>query len=492
MKFSSTEDLDDIDALNSKNTTNLKEDDKNEEGKSYTNTVNSKEFREYLNKHGLVLFPVKTSTDGAETKEPVNLKKKTMMKRLSSMFARSKMPYSAENEKRFVADEKSDNSKFFYATPRTNYGKKNNASVAFSKIRPGSRTVDIDDCKSSISSILSAADTEDYLSSPICVTRKTKTSAPSATKPFQRNLLYQTMPSSYYRSKIPIPAINSLKPLDKQKNHDRNNLPLRRSVPTNYRQYVQSPIDPFTFAKIHQIQRHTDENFRRDSSQFEPDYYKIPQQILNDNRKIMAEPPVKVVLRNGEYQKNLNNYKSPRSSIASPNREVSREEVMDKIYEYYRKSVNNTPVPTNVKDSFYSTLPSRPTKVYQANGFARISNPIQNQQKIYDEVHHSSRTPTLYQDRVRPNNNQAVYGNLRPLNVLPATSTPVNDKKPNQFSPKKINLSQKGTLYSSQVFRPIAELCSRIFTDPRTPRKSKHQTDAQFSNGNNNGRSQLF
>lgn len=494
MKFSSTEDLDDIDGLNSKTASSSKEDSQNEVSSKHglTNTVNSKEFREYLNKHGLVLFPVKKPADGADTKEPVNLKKKTMMKRLSSMFARSKMPYSAENERSFVAlDRKSDHSRYFPTNSSENSGMKNN--VVFLKTRSDSRNLDIDDCKSSISSVLSAADTEDYLSSPVWVTKKTETRAPSTG--FRRNQLYQSLPRSYYSSaQQPITAINNRKSLDKRENHDQNNLKYRQSVATNYRQYVQSPIDhglhPFTFATIHQIKRNTDENFRKDSSYFDYGNHKIPQQNLNVNRRNVIEPSTNVVLRNGEYQKNLNNYNSPRSSLVSPVKEVSREEVMNKIYEYYRKSVNNTPVPTNVQDSLYSTLPLRPVKEYQAYTFPRISNPIQNQQKIYDEVHPSSQIPVATYRNSGPKNSSqipiATYRNSGSKKV-PTTSTPMKDKTPNQFSPKKMNSSQRGSLYSSQVFRPIAELCSRIFTDPRTPKKSRTQVDGKSSSFNKSG-----
>ncbi|KAL7038532.1 hypothetical protein ACKWTF_009600 [Chironomus riparius] len=74
IKFGSTDDLEEI--VDREDTTELNEGEKEtkveegEEGnekKSYTNTVNSEEFRQYLKKKGLVLFPIKTSSNGIET-----------------------------------------------------------------------------------------------------------------------------------------------------------------------------------------------------------------------------------------------------------------------------------------------------------------------------------------------------------------------------------------------------------------------------------------
>lgn len=492
MKFASTEDLDDIDALNMKNNNeaSTKDDGTNEETKSYTNTVNSKEFREYLNKHGLVLFPVKTTVDTTEAKEPVNLKKKTMIKRFSSMFTRNKMPYSSENEKIVVAAKKIDHNRYFSANSSGSSDMRNNSRLNI-KNNPISGLDD--DWKSSISSVLSAADTEDYLSSPMCITRKTIATEPRAS--FQRNQLYKTMPHAYYRPiNAPIAPMNGLKSLGKQENYDRNNPRWRHSIVANNRQYIQSPIDPFTFAKIHQIKKHTDDNFRRDSSQFEPQYCKIAQQHCNQKNNMQSN----IGLRKHEYQNNLNNYATPRSSLISPVKEVSREEVMNKIYDYYRKSVNNTPVQTHSKDNCYSTLPMRLTKVYQANGLARISNPIQKQQKIYDEVHQSSGIPVRHQDYVRISSKNTVSNGSFGNKNLPVTSTPVNtpvnvdlrpakNKKLDEASPRKINSSHKKGFYSSQVFKPIAELCSKIFTDSASPKKYKIRAETR-SSYNNNGR----
>jgi len=70
IKFGSTDDLEEI--VDKEDTTVLNGEEKEpkvEEGekKSYTNTVNSEEFRQYLKKKGLVLFPIKTSSNGIET-----------------------------------------------------------------------------------------------------------------------------------------------------------------------------------------------------------------------------------------------------------------------------------------------------------------------------------------------------------------------------------------------------------------------------------------
>lgn len=476
MKFSSTEDLDDLDTSNSRNPSNAKDDEeKNEETKSYTNTVNSKEFRDYLNRHGLVLFPVKNaSTESSDRKQAPNLKKKTMMKRLSSMFTRSKMPYSSENEKAFVSKQ-TPNRKLFYANSRSTSEIRNNARQNVLKAMPELENVDHEDWKSSISSVLSAADTEDYLSSPICVTRKAKTTAPSAR--FQRNQLNQTMQHQSF-SMSPDYGISSrlldrYGSLNKREIYYRNDLRWRQVITSNNLNRVQPAIDPF------EMKKHTDGNFRKDSSHLEHQYHKIPQQNCSFNVK-------SIVQSNTNYQNNLKYYESPRSSLA-PSKEMSREEVMNKIYDYYRKSVNNTPVSTHFKENCYSTLPIRPTNMHQAYGFVRISNPIQNQQKIYDEVRQSSTMQASKQDHDHPSNKHVVTGNCDESATVVNTSTPkkvdlrpVTEKRQNHRSPKGNNSSQRISLYNSQVFRPIAEFCSKIFNDPRTPTKYKKSQNGNY------------
>lgn len=75
IKFGSTDDLEEIvdkedtTVVNSEEKeTKVEEGEEGNEKKSYTNTVNSEEFRQYLKKKGLVLFPIKTSSNGIETK----------------------------------------------------------------------------------------------------------------------------------------------------------------------------------------------------------------------------------------------------------------------------------------------------------------------------------------------------------------------------------------------------------------------------------------
>ncbi|XP_070499918.1 myb-like protein P isoform X5 [Chironomus tepperi] len=74
IKFGSTDDLEEI--VDKEDTTvvngeeketKVEEGEEGNEKKSYTNTVNSEEFRQYLKKKGLVLFPIKTSSNGIET-----------------------------------------------------------------------------------------------------------------------------------------------------------------------------------------------------------------------------------------------------------------------------------------------------------------------------------------------------------------------------------------------------------------------------------------
>lgn len=53
---------------------NLSQEDPNgEKKKSYTNTINSEEFRQYLKKRGLMLFPAKVKTAPEAPKETENI-----------------------------------------------------------------------------------------------------------------------------------------------------------------------------------------------------------------------------------------------------------------------------------------------------------------------------------------------------------------------------------------------------------------------------------
>lgn len=180
-----------------------------EEKKSYTNTVNSEEFRQYLKKKGLLLFPIKANGGGGESTtskngsaknnisrqidesdmsemDERNGKKKSVFSRLSSIFSSSKgktMPRTSEPLSRVsYAHTKPDNGNLSSNIKRVILERNNsdNRSVsANSEFMQHFGSLDkqsdrSDDNKSSISSVLTAAadDDDEDVNTPIIVRRK--------------------------------------------------------------------------------------------------------------------------------------------------------------------------------------------------------------------------------------------------------------------------------------------------------------------------------
>lgn len=179
-----------------------------EEKKSYTNTVNSEEFRQYLKKKGLLLFPIKangeSTTSNGSAKNNIsrqideadmsemderNGKKKSVFSRLSSIFSSSKgktMPRTSEPLSRVsYAHTKPDNGNLSSNIKRVILERNNsdNRSVSansefmqhFSSLDKQRNSDDrSDDNKSSISSVLTAAaeDDDEDVNTPIIVRRK--------------------------------------------------------------------------------------------------------------------------------------------------------------------------------------------------------------------------------------------------------------------------------------------------------------------------------
>lgn len=215
-QFGSTDDLEDIE---DREETSINADEqpangeagtiKTEEKKSYTNTVNSEEFRQYLKKKGLVLFPIKANgvgstsngsaknnisrqideTDMSEMDERTG-RKKSVLSRLSSIFSSSKgktMPKANEPLSRLSYANKSDNNNLGSNIKRVILERNNsdNRSVSansefmqhFSSLEQMKKQRNgnddrSDDNKSSISSVLTAAaDDDDDIDTPIVVRR---------------------------------------------------------------------------------------------------------------------------------------------------------------------------------------------------------------------------------------------------------------------------------------------------------------------------------
>jgi hypothetical protein len=516
LQFGSTDDIDEIsersldrESSESKSKVGGKEAPVEEEKKSYTNTVNSSEFREYLKKKGLVLFPVKangtnSNSSGVKTElqkksfnagsknlnlieeKPIEMdqtdKKKTVFRRLSSIFSKSKttpkangtaprISFTDKNEdnrnsavKRVVLERPSvpntdnrpilANNEFF----TSHNFLRNKQTEKFARDND-----DDEDKKSSISSVLTAAaDDDNVFETPVAI-RKVKPDASQYRNiDLSRSKLYQTVnkkptihPPSFdnlsqqlgddvikprvYRPSLlnrtqPVMKSQIKPPVPLRRSSERQSLPMTRidkqnaqvrSRAMNERSFGETPlkiqevkvktsstpnekekpsmspdvspistkhseIDPFTFAKIHEIKKKTDavlmnksmnfenpqpkmnnQNFVRNSEQRSTisEMYRNPYATSSKGRSDESygmygtsrqQPSSQQPPRSQSVLDNMTCYKNslygevtyrqsngdnvnvimrrPESST------LDKRQVMQKIYEYYRKSVNNTPI----------------------------------------------------------------------------------------------------------------------------------------------------
>lgn len=473
-----------------------------EEKKSYTNTVNSSEFREYLKKKGLVLFPTKANgtnsiSSGGKSeivKKPLNEgnkhlsyieekpvemdhvdKKKTVFRRLSSIFSKSKTtPKTNGTAPRHSFVEKKEEVR----NPAVKRVVLERSSVPNSDNRPilannefftshnflrnkqtekfARDNDDDEDKKSSISSVLTAAaDDDNVFETPVAVRKGKPDASQYRIIDLNRSKLYQTVnkkptihPPSFdnlsqqlgddvikprvYRPSLlnrtqPVMKSQIKPPVPLRRSSERQSLPLTRidkqnvqaksrtsfgetpsklqevkvkssSTPNGKDKQSMSPdvspisskhseIDPFTFAKIHEIKKKTDAVLMNKSMNFES-----PQPKLNNQnfiRNSEQRSTISEVYRNpyatsskgrnesnyGSFRQQATSQQPPRSQSVLDNMTcyknslygevtyrqsngdnvnvimrrpesstLDKRQVMQKIYEYYRKSVNNTPI----------------------------------------------------------------------------------------------------------------------------------------------------
>lgn len=493
IQFSSTDDIDEIGIENltiDKGEQKVKESENvapEEEKKTYTNTINSKEFREYLKNKGLLLFPTKPSRnitkdnvvgekkvlnnmDAVDSKTDVSNKKKTVLSRLSSIFSKNKTtPKLNDYQVRQRYGDKNDGSSFDvkrvilkndnrpilandeFFTSKSYHDNKRNKTV----------DCDDDDNHSSISSVLTAAADEDSaddknvksssmpqyrqidmsrsklyrkttqplsfdnvskLSDDIIKPRVYRPASVNRTQPVNKSLIKP--PVSFKRTSerqsLPIMKHNRVKaqvedrPRPEHLNnfsHESTNIAVRKtSTPKTTSPEGQPMMDPFTYAKIHEIKKKTDEvlltksltpesnnfnSFNRNSiarstisdtysNRFKDNYHANSIERMRDNyscgnyrypkESSVAQPPrSQSVLDNMTCFKNSLYgevvYRQPNENSSSTvimrrpsTQTLDKKQIMDKIYEYYRKSVNSTPVsfqdPRNSqKQSQFDTSP---------------------------------------------------------------------------------------------------------------------------------------
>ncbi|KAG5682511.1 hypothetical protein PVAND_011860 [Polypedilum vanderplanki] len=100
LTFGSTDDLEEIvdkEDDTSEEKKDYKEGEEQGEKKSYTNTVNSEEFRQYLKNKGLVLFPIKTNSNGVQS---TSIKNKQQPQTNGSAFVEKQKPSAIATLKR--------------------------------------------------------------------------------------------------------------------------------------------------------------------------------------------------------------------------------------------------------------------------------------------------------------------------------------------------------------------------------------------------------
>ena len=477
-----------------------------EEKKSYTGTVNSSEFREYLKKKGLFILPVKANgvnsslckEKPAILKKPLNEdnrklslieekpvemdqadKKKTVFRRLSSIFTKSKttpkangsvprLSFTEKNEdnrnpaaKRVVLERSSVPASTNQAILANNEFFTSHNFLRNKQTEKISRENDDDeDKKSSISSVLTAAaDDDNVFETPVAIRKARPDTSQYRNIDMNRSKLYQTVnkkptthPPSFdnlsqqlgddvikpkvYRPSLlnrsqPVAKSQIKPPVPLRRSSERQSLPMTRidrqnvqarsrfinersvdetptkmseikmnssSTPNEKEKSSMSPgvspissknseLDPFTFAKIHEIKKKTDavlmnktmnlensqpklnnQNFLRNSEQRSTisEMYRKPYatslSARNDDsygsyrqQAIPQQPPrSQSVLDNmtcfqnslyGEVTYRQTNGDNVNVIMRRPESStMDKRQVMQKIYEYYRKSVNNTPV----------------------------------------------------------------------------------------------------------------------------------------------------
>lgn len=450
-KFSSTDNLDEIVDLSiDEDVVDEKKQEekiipKEEENKSYTNTVNSNEFREFLRKKGLSLFPKpkEANTDCVDSVKAdkisvsPNDKKKTVFRRLSSIFSKNKTsPKQNETKARLSFGEKGEISRSSmdkrHVIVRSKYQNGDNGPILANNEfltsqnfmvgkhldpRTRDKSYDSDEKRSSISSVLTAAADEESVIETPSVRRKNPSLYRSID--FNRSKLFNdrgkpqadSKMQPIYLNRVQAPIKDSRSSLRKSNDyqfqpvktipHQTNYVPAS-STPIKANNQILLPkpresngtatafvdmrstgIDPFTFAKIHEIKRKTDRVFQHDNhnekSQFNnsnfvrnsnvrsSDSYQNSGMKRLENLHKPADSPQpqrsQSVLDNMTcYQNSLYGevtYRQPNGSNVNvmmrrpSSSTLDRKQIMDKIYEYYRKSVNNTPVSFQENSNIY-------------------------------------------------------------------------------------------------------------------------------------------
>lgn len=386
IQFSST---DDIDEIGNSPTSNDDIMSKDEDKKSYTNTVNSKEFRDYLKAKGLVIFPTRPTptqeslsnekfVPSMSQKRRVTFdKKKNVFDRFTNIFSKNKtapkVNSSALND---------NGSKRVTLVPSSSFNNYKGNSV-ITNINYREDEDEDEDNKSSISSVLSAAEDDfikdngrnnnvAFINYRKIDLNKSKIYKRINTDARSNNERYTIKHNKFERkSQLPnssqdkqyVPT-TSFKNKTSAKIENIGDFPVQSRATSTPNTSSSTVMDPFTFAKLHEIKRKTDEVLMNRS------IIQAPTKLNNLDSNSLGHSQLDTMNNcensslYGEFtyrQPNGNNVnvimRRPDSST------LDRKQVMQKIYEYYRKSVNNTPVNTISRNQNLQQLGFSPIKI---------------------------------------------------------------------------------------------------------------------------------
>lgn len=408
IQFNSTDDLDEIGDLSSDQIKDLSNADddalKKEEKKTYTGTINSKEFRQYLKDKGLILLPAKVmkpdklnpssnKSDGVEKDQCLTEKtfdrknsdpRKTVFRRLSNIFLKNKTAPTpnetlSSSVKRVVLndDNRSVRANDEFINLRNYSGNLNELETSRNEPTVNKKIQDIKTIESKSASLSSY--------------RKIDLS---------RSRLHQTIGKNIKEPIVPSGTSSkqrtSLAPMQEKKysNYFSGPEKLQDNYSDSFASTSQSnqknlQMDPFTFAKIQEIKKKTDEVLLNDSVKFNDQRSKIRLNNISLNRYSIQRSTIsgfrRNIMQNEKYYNNtydehreqpirsqsvLDNmtcfenslygevsYRQPDGKNINvimrrpDSNSLDKKQIMQKIYEYYRKSVNNTPERRSTSDS---------------------------------------------------------------------------------------------------------------------------------------------
>lgn len=644
VQFNST---DDIDELGIENLSIAKESKKDgdvgaeEEKKTYTGTINSKEFREYLKDKGLTLYPAKPvrniskdngsgekkvlnnmdtqtlDSSKVESEKNANNKKKTVLSRLSSIFSKSKTtPKLSDFQVRQLYGDRTDGSAL--DSKRVILRNDNRPVLANDEFfsakkfydNKRERTDNDDDNHSSISSVLTAAgegdsadekkpangsipqyrnidlsrsklyrksnqplsfDNVSKLSDDIIKPRVYRPASVNRTQPVSKSLIKPpvTFRRSVERQSLPILKSNRSRPqvearpkpelLNNFRQEAPNGFVPSRLTSTPKSATSEGPpvsmMDPFTYAKIHEIKRKTDEvllnksltpesnnDFSRNSaarSTISDTFNHRPKEFntnsigrmgdnySNGNYRFPREPTANQPQRSQSVLDNMTCFKNslygevvyrqPNESGSSTvimrrpsTQTLDKKQIMDKIYEYYRKSVNSTPLSFQDPRGKQSQFDTSPVSYASSNPVTpRMMRTPSNMQSDYPDYSsyksvkrrnyesdnesvqydhygrdklssnealgmHNRNFPQYSKDAERNGQRiyDVVYGSINRQDgyAVPQKRTPpvlphqvpvqpkyVRTKIPNPSLPQHLP-NQVDILYNNQIYRPISEI----------------------------------